>query len=466
MRRTLLFSALLGSMALPVQQATARSSALPLPSMGGVVSLEQTQQNTVRGTVSDGSGPLLGVTVNVVGEDRSTSTDSEGRFTIQAPIGSQLRFTFLGYDSRQIEVAGATMNDQLQQQDQTLDEVVVVGYGSLKRSNITSSVSTGDTEKTYETRPITDVGRALQGPVSGLSDTTPSSALGGDPTIRLRGVSGSVQTDGGASPLILVDGVEVPSLSMINPNDIESMSVVKDASAAIYGSRAAWGVVLIKTKSGHRNTETSINYSNNIALQKPTTTPIIAGGAEGARAGLLAQQRTNPSLTGYNNLGIRYDEYAIEKMEEWEQLYGGQDLGSELVEGRDYELKDGYLYFHRPWDAEDLFMRDFTPQQNHNLSISGGSEKINYNAGFGLTSQSGILRENPDKYSRYNFNLGVNADLTDWLTGYAKVLHSASENTKPYSFNGDVYEPMFYMYRWPRNFPYGTIDGLPMRNAI
>lgn len=466
MRRTLLFSALLGSMALPVQQATARSSALPLPSMGGVVSLEQTQQNTVRGTVSDGSGPLLGVTVNVVGEDRSTSTDSEGRFTIQAPIGSQLRFTFLGYDSRQIEVAGATMNVQLQQQDQTLDEVVVVGYGSQKRSNITGSVSTVDTEKTFETRPITDVGRALQGAVSGLSVSTPSGDLGGDPTIRLRGVSGSLQTDGGASPLILVDGVEVPSLSMINPNDIESMSVVKDASAAIYGSRAAWGVVLIKTKSGHRNTETSINYSNNIALQKPTTTPIIAGGAEGARAGLLAQQRTNPSLTGYNNLGIRYDEYAIEKMEEWEQLYAGQDLGSELVEGRDYELKDGYLYFHRPWDAEDLFMRDFTPQQNHNLSISGGSEKINYNAGFGLTSQSGILRENPDKYSRYNFNLGVNADLTDWLTGYAKVLHSASENTKPYSFNGDVYEPMFYMYRWPRNFPYGTIDGLPMRNAI
>ena len=196
MRRTLLFSALLGSMALPVQQATARSSALPLPSMGGVVSLEQTQQNTVRGTVSDGSGPLLGVTVNVVGEDRSTSTDSEGRFTIQAPIGSQLRFTFLGYDSRQIEVAGATMNVQLQQQDQTLDEVVVVGYGSQKRSNITGSVSTVDTEKTFETRPITDVGRALQGAVSGLSVSTPSGDLGGDPTIRLRGVSGSLQTDG------------------------------------------------------------------------------------------------------------------------------------------------------------------------------------------------------------------------------------------------------------------------------
>ncbi len=137
-----------------------------------------------------------------------------------------------------------------------------------------------------------------------------------------------------------------------------------------------------------------------------------------------------------------------------------------MVEGRDYEVKDGYLYFHRPWDAEDMFMRDFTPQQNHNLSITGGSDKVNYNAGFGLVSQTGILKENPDKYNRYNFNLGINADLNDWLTGFAKVLYSASDARKPYSFNGDVYEPIFYMYRWPRNFPYGTIDGLPMRNTI
>lgn len=423
-------------------------------------------QQTISGSVRDASGPLPGVSVSVAGMQAATSTDDEGRFSISASIGSTLRFTMIGYISREVSVNETTMDIVLEMSDQSLDEVVVVGYGTQRRSNVTGAVSTVDTETTFETRPVTDVGRALQGAVSGLAISTTSGDLGGDPTIRLRGVSGSLQTQGGASPLILVDGVEVPSLSMINPTDIETMSVVKDASAAIYGSRAAWGIILITTKSGQRNTKTSINYSNNIALQRPTTTPVIAGGAEGARAGLLAMQRTNPSLTGYNNLGTRYDEYAIEKMAEWEQLYGGQNLGLDMVEGRDYEVRDGFLYFHRTWDAEDMFMKDFTPQQNHNLNITGGSETVNYNAGFGLVSQSGILSANPDRYNRYNFNLGVNADINDWLTGFAKVLYSASDVTKPYSFNGDVYEPIFYMYRWPRNFPYGTIDGLPMRNAI
>lgn len=465
MRKSLLFSVALG---LAAVSSSSLAWGLEYKTLDASLASfsEKKVQDAVKGQVTGADGPLVGVTVSVVGETTSTSTGPDGSYTIQAAMGATLRFTYLGYHSRDVVVSGSTINITLEEEDMTLDEVVVVGYGSQRRSNITGAVSTVDTEKTFETRPITDVGRALQGAVSGLSISTPSGDLGGDPTIRLRGVSGSLQTDGGASPLILVDGVEVPSLSMINPTDIETMSVIKDASAAIYGSRAAWGVILIKTKSGQRNTKPSINYSNNIAFQRPTTTPIIAGGAEGARVGLLAMQRTNPSLTGYDNLGTRYDEYAIEKMEEWERLYGGQNLGLEMVEGRDYEVKDGYLYFHRTWDAEDMFMRDFTPQQNHNLNITGGSEKINYNAGVGLVSQTGILKDNPDKYNRYNLNLGINADITDWLTGFAKVLYSASDVTKPYSFNGDVYEPIFYMYRWPRNFPYGTIDGLPMRNAV
>ena len=471
MRKSLLFSVALAAFSLTNMSTVFGGSIkgkdinvfLPKDGLRGDISKKQ---NTVQGVVRDANGPLAGVTVAVIGGQTATSTDETGSYSINAPIGASLRFTFLGYLAKDVVVSSTTLDVVLDSDDTALDEVVVVGYGSQRRSNITGAVSTVDTEKTFETRPIADVGRALQGAVSGLSVSTPSGELGGDPTIRLRGVSGSLQTQGGASPLILVDGVEVPSLSMISPTDIETMSVIKDASAAIYGSRAAWGVILIKTKSGKRNTKTSINYSNNIALQKPTTTPVIAGGAEGARAGLLALQRTNPSLTGYNNLGTRYDEYAIEKMAEWEQLYGGQNLGLEMVEGRDWEVKDGFLYFHRPWDAESMFMRDFTPQQNHNLNISGGSDKVNYNAGFGLVSQSGILKENPDKYNRYNFNLGINADINDWLTGFAKVLYSASDVSKPYSFNGDVFEPIFYMYRWPRNFPYGTIDGLPMRNAV
>lgn len=466
MRSTLLFSLALG---LAVTTAEAKVSKVSSPSnlaAATAYSSNRLVQNTVTGTVSDENGPVAGVTVSVVGVPGATTTDANGSFKISATLGATLRFSSIGYISQDVKVGENTINVVLVSEDNALEEVVVVGYGTQKRTNVTGAVSTVDTKKTFETRPVTDVGRALQGAVSGLSVSTASGDLGGDPKIRLRGVSGSLKTDGGASPLILVDGVEVPSLSMINPTDIESMSVIKDASAAIYGARAAWGVVLIKTKSGKRNTKTAINYSNNFALQSLSATPQIAGAAEGARAGLLAMQRTNPSLTGYNNLGTRYDEYAIEKMEEWERLYGGQDLGLEMVKGRDYEVKDGFLYFHRSWDAEDMFMKKYTPQQNHNLSISGGSEKINFNAGFGLISQTGVLKDNTDKFNRYNFNLGINADITDWLTGYAKVLYTASDVSKPYSYNGDVFEPIFYLYRWQRNFPYGTIDGLPMRNAI
>lgn len=466
MRKSLLFSVALGLVV--STDAVAKTALFDIAHLDASPALlsDRNVQNAVKGKVTGAEGPIGGVTVTVVGSSISTSTDTEGNFSIQAPTGATIRFSYLGYLDKDVVVVGDVLNVTLEVGDTTLDEVVVVGYGSQKRSNITGSVSTVDAEKTFETRPITDAGRALQGAVSGLSVSTPSGDLGGDPTIRLRGVSGSLQTSGGASPLILVDGVEVPSLSMINPTDIETMSVVKDASAAIYGSRAAWGVVLIKTKSGKRNTKTAINYSNNIALQTPTETLKIAGAAEGARAGLLAFQRTNSSAIGYNNLGIRYDDYAIEKMAEWEHLYGGQDLGLDMVEGRDYEVKDGYLYFHRNWDAEDMFIKDLTPQQNHNLNITGGSDKINYNAGFGMVSQKGVLKVNEDKYNRYNFNLGVNADITDWLTGYAKVLYSSSTVSKPFSFNGTVYEPWFYLYRWQRNYPYGTIDGLPMRNAI
>src|SRR5690606_21804449 len=219
----------------------------------------------------------------------------------------------------------------------------------------------------------------------------------------------------------------VPSLNLISPNDIESMSVIKDASAAIYGSRAAYGVILIKTKSGKRGAKTTLSYNNNFGFQTPTTTPEIASGSAGAKLALDTYRRYSPGATGFANLGIRYDDYAVEKMAEWEKLYGGQDLGSEMVYGRDYEVKDGFLYFHRTWDAADMFMKDWTPQQTHNLSVNGGSEKTNYNIGLGYMNQEGVLKVNPDEHSRYNLNVGVNTEISSWLTGYVKALYSTSE---------------------------------------
>jgi len=465
MRNTLLFSIALGMAVTAEASSVSFTKATNLNAATAYLN-GRIVQNTVQGTVTDQNGPVAGVTVSVIGVPGATTTDANGSFKINAALGSTLRFSSIGYISQDVKVSSNTINVTLVSEDNTLDEVVVVGYGSQKRSNITGAVTTVDVSKTLENRPVVDAGRALQGVVAGLNITTPSGDLGGDPTIRLRGVSGSLQSSGGASPLILVDGVEVPSLSLVGPNDIESMSVIKDASAAIYGSRAAYGVILIKTKSGKRNTKTSISYDNNFGFQTPTTSPEIASGADGAKLALAAFKRFNPSATGFENLGIRYDDYAVEKMAEWQNLYGGQDLGTEMVAGRDYEVKDGFLYFHRTWDAEDMFMKNWTPQQTHNVSVNGGSDKVNFNVGLGYMNQKGILKVNPDDYSRYNLNIGVNAEITNWLTGYAKALYSTSNSSKPFTYNSAVYDPWFYLYRWPANYPYGTIDGIGMRNAI
>lgn len=427
------------------------------------------QKKTVTGTVAsaEDNTALAGVTVRIKETGVGTTTDDKGAYSIDALAGQTLVFTYIGYQSVERTIAESNTISVNLSSENPLDEVVVVGYGTQQRATVTGSVSTVDVEKTLQTRPITDVARALQGAVPGLTITTPSGDLGTNPTIRLRGVTGSLNTGNtGAAPLILVDNVEIPSLNMINPNDIESISVLKDASASIYGTRAAWGVILITTKSGSRNTPSMITYSNNLAWQTPTKTAEIASGPDGARTYLEAQRRVNPSFPGGGIVGIRYDDYALEKMEEWDRLYGGQNLSREMVEGRDWEIRDGMLYFHRSFDAPAMFMRETTPQQNHNLSVTGGSERVNYNLGLGYMNESGVLNFNPDEFNRYNLNVGVDATVNNWLDAYTKVLYSYTDVNRPFSYNGDTYDPWFYLFRWPRNFPYGTIDGIGLRNSI
>ena len=168
--------------------------------------------------------------------------------------------------TQEISVSNAnTINVVLKPSNQNLQEVVVVGYGTQKKANLTGAVSTIDT-KVMDSRPVTDVARALQGTTPGLSITSSSGAIGQSPEIKLRGNVGSLS--GGGNPLILVDNVEIPDLQMVNPEDIESISVLKDAaSSSIYGTRAAWGVILITTKSGKKNTPAKISYSNQRRFQ-------------------------------------------------------------------------------------------------------------------------------------------------------------------------------------------------------
>ncbi|GEP94956.1 SusC/RagA family TonB-linked outer membrane protein [Chitinophaga cymbidii] len=425
---------------------------------------------TLRGRVVDETGVAMpGVSVRLQGTTRGSFTDANGQFTITGKPGQTVVFSSVGsIQQEQILSKNATLNIILKTDNRKLDDVVVVGYGTQRKANLTGAVSTVDIEKTLQSRPISDVARGLQGTVPGLTITTASGDLGRNPSIRLRGMAGSLNTGAaGAQPLILVDNVEIPSLQMVNPQDIESISVLKDAaSTSIYGTRAAWGVVLITTKSGRKGQPASINYSNNFSWSQPTTMPTIAGAAEGAEAMFLGKMRVDPNTAYFTTLGMSFDREGIEKMRQWERDYGGKELGDSMVMGRDFEVRDGRLYFYRPWDVGKMYMKDWTLMQKHDLAVSGGGEKTNYHLGLGYLNQSGVLRFKTDKFDRYNATLSVNSSVNDWIDVRGKMMLSQSVFETPYSFSSARFGPWYYLYRWPKIYPYGTYQGKPFRSAI
>ena len=206
------------------------------------------QNIAVTGNVSDKTGPLVGVTVVVQGTVSSTTTDLDGYYSITVPSSATLSFSSLGYKTIEVPVNGRARIDIIMEEDAiTLEDVVVVGFGTQKKVNLTGAVSSVNVQETLTSRPISDVGRALQGSTPGLTIQVGSGEVGSDAIMKIRGQVGSAA--GSATPLILLDNVEIPSIQLVNPDDIESISVLKDAaSASIYGSKAAFGVILITTK--------------------------------------------------------------------------------------------------------------------------------------------------------------------------------------------------------------------------
>lgn len=427
------------------------------------------QEMVVTGKVtsSEDKLPIPGATVKIKGGTTATQTASDGSYSIKAKPGDVLQFIYLGTTTTELTVgSSSTINAALSNDSQKLGEVVVVGYGTQKKATLTGAISVVDVKNLIEARPTTDFVRAIQGAVPGLTITSPSGALGSTPSIRLRALSGSLN-GGGAQPLILLDNVEIRDLQNINPDDIEAISVLKDASSAsIYGTRAAWGVILITSKSGKRNSPTRVSYTNNVSWATPTETVEMAPAAEGAEMALIAYRRTNPTLPRFGVVGMYIDDIAVQKMREWRELYGGQDLGPEMVLGRDFEIRDGFFFPYREWDPGKEYMRKWAPQQKHDVSVTGGSDKVAYNLGAGYTDQTGVLKVNPDMFSRYNVTLNLTADVAKWFTSRAKVLISNTTVTEPFSFGGTTYDPLYYLYRWPSNYPMGTYNGQAFRNAV
>jgi TonB-linked SusC/RagA family outer membrane protein len=426
-----------------------------------VPSVQAQQPKSISGKVTDASGATLpGVTVVIKGTTIGTITNSEGEFTVLAPSDAKiLVFSFVGMKSQEIAISGKTaFKIEMEPEVVSVDEVIVVGYGTQKRESIASAVSTIDVKKTLESRPITGVGNALQGSSPGLQVTTTSGELGTSPTIRVRAYTGSLNGSGG-NPLILLDNVEIPNLNSVNPDMIESISTLKDAAAtAIYGARAAFGAILITSKKGLKDGTVLVNYSNNFSVSAPTVIP-KSSRADLGLAYSLAQYRWNRTATEMNAAGVYWSDETVAKVKQWIDTYGdGDGLGREMVEGRDFDYRTGSgAYYYRPWDINKIYFKKYTPFQNHNFSVNGGTEKISYNVSAELMSQSGILKQFNDNYSRQNISAFISGKVNDWMTVRAKSMLSKTQTDYPFVYYSNVgYDAMYYLYRWQPTFPYGT----------
>lgn len=254
-------------------------------------------QTRFSGIVIDTDGdPVIGASILIKGTGQGTITDIDGAFTLSASKDATLVISYVGLLTQEVPVSN-NMRVVLQSDSELLDEVVVVGYGTQRKENLTGAVSSVSVEDAVASRPVTDIAKALQGISPGLTITNNLGGVGTESNIRLRGSVGSINASGGTSPLVLVDGVEVPSLNLINPSDIESISVLKDAaSASIYGTRAAWGVILITTKQG-REGAPKVSYSNNFAWNTPTKMPELMSTVDNAEYIMKVIRRTEPDRT-------------------------------------------------------------------------------------------------------------------------------------------------------------------------
>ncbi len=402
---------------------------------------------SISGKVIDANGePLIGVNVMEVGTENGTITDMDGVFVITAEKNVTLKVTYVGYRAQEVRAHNG-MVVMLREDTKLLDEVVVVGYGAQKKANLTGAVTSVDVSKTLDSKSETDVAKALQGAVPGLTITNQNGDINADPTIVIRGI-GTLSNSGKSTPLYVVDGVPMDNLSYINPNDIESISVLKDASStSIYGTRAAFGVVLVTTKSAKTAEKVSVSYSNNFSWSRASVLPnyptvreqVVAMTEANDRAGLASE------LFG---MYINTPDF-LAKVDAWQEKHGGKAGYREMVYGDDYDEKGYYA----DWDVAGILFNNAAPAQSHNLSVSGNSGKTNYYMSLAYNHQQGLMNFNPDKMDKFNATVNVSTKATEWLEVGTRFNLSNRSYTYPYVRGQGSYQ---YAWRWGSFFgPWG-----------
>ena len=384
----------------------------------------QRKVKNIPGIVLDAGGePVIGVNIVERGTTNGVISDADGKFSINVPENAVLLVSYIGYRQQQVTVADKTALEIILIEDtQTLDEVVVVGYGTQKKVNLTGAISQVDA-KIFESRPVTSAVTALQGTLSGVYITPSNGNPNSDISFNVRGTT----SINGGDPLVLVDGIE-SSMKLINQNDIERVTVLKDAAASsIYGVRAAFGVILVTTKKGADDDDLKIRYNGNFSWSKATVMPdFVADSYTHAKF-------VNESLER-ENISPLYNTVYFEAIKNY----------AENPTGKDYYVQDNEYFYVGHFDWTEALIRTANPKQTHNVSLSGGSGKTSFYYSVGYSRQEGVLKVNPDIYERTNARLTVENHTYDWMKIGLKSVFNYAKMDEAHTYKDNVYHSVVF----------------------
>lgn len=404
----------------------------------------------VKGTIVDENGdPIMGASIAEIGTTRGTVSDAKGSFELKTANNAKLRISFLGYKTVELK-AKSGMHVQMTPDNALLDEVVVVGYGQQKKVNLTGAVANVDIDKTLGSRPEQDVSKALQGAVPGLTVLSNNGDLNATPSLSIRGL-GTLSNKQKSSPLIVVDGVPTDNLTMINGNDIASISVLKDAaSSAVYGARAAFGVILITTKQAKKGDRVTVKYNGQLAWDQATVLPDFPTVPEQLEAGLIGKKRAGESTPEL--FGMYFDKL-LPLAQDWEKQYGGKK-GYSLMrpwksdqEVGDYSFEGSPMYYAN-YDIRKIWYDNAAPSQTHDVSISGSSGRTTFYTSLGYDYKQDIMKFNPAKRNRHNATVNLQTDITDWLTAGVRFNYTRRHFSRADTWT-DIHQ---YLWRWGSYF--------------
>lgn len=410
------------------------------------------QKTIITGIIQDSFGePVVGANVVEKGTTNGITTDIDGKFSLNVAENATLQISYIGYIPQEIPVKNqAFLSITLIEDLQKLDEVVVVGFGTQKKVNLTGSVGVADAT-TFKDRPVMTAAQALQGMVPGLQISQNSGNMEDRPNINIRGTA-TIGDGSSGSPLILIDGM-AGDINALNPQDIENISVLKDAVASsIYGSRAPFGVILVTTKRG-KSGKPTLNYNNNFNWRNPVNLPEWMDSYTFAL--YWNEASINSGTSPYFN-----DEH-LQRIIDYQK--GTLKTSVPVNPNNPNFWQDGYLHGNDNQDYYKVLYRDWVFSQEHNVSLNGGTDKFTYYTSMQFLDQNGLIEFNQDKYKRYTGTVKLNVQATDWIQFNPSIRFVREDYKRPSYVRNDLwdnvgrqawptlplYDPNGYLYDTP-----------------